>query len=241
MEDKSKFIIYVHINKKNNKKYVGYTSLSLNDRFHKHYINAMAGIDTKFYRAIRKYGVESFESKILEYCNSHEEAKISEIKYIKLFDSYKNGYNMTLGGDGGYIIKYLPDERIQLYLEKRSNATKKEKNPNYSGYTDEDLINFGIELYHKYGYLGRRLWQIEAKRNGYPQSFSKNRFNGSWNYFIKLIENKLKLKLFGYIKTEKHKIKISEAIKGRFWVNNGVIEKQVTIIPDGFIKGRLKE
>lgn len=61
--------------------------------------------DTKFSRAIKKYGWNNFTHEILEEvkCATREEVveklKSLEIKYVAEFDSYKNGYNMTEGGD----------------------------------------------------------------------------------------------------------------------------------------------
>jgi group I intron endonuclease len=56
--------------------------------------------NTHFYNSIKKYGVESFILETLEECG---EGVLSEreIYYINHFDTFKNGYNMTLGGDGG--------------------------------------------------------------------------------------------------------------------------------------------
>ena len=54
-----------------------------------------------FYRAIRKYGIESFcwniiyQSKDKEHCLNEMESH-----FINEFDSFNNGYNMTKGGEG---------------------------------------------------------------------------------------------------------------------------------------------
>lgn len=58
----------------------------------------------KFYQAIRKYGWDSFEYKVLITIEADTKEELSkqldekEIYYIKLYDSYHNGYNMTIGG-----------------------------------------------------------------------------------------------------------------------------------------------
>ena len=43
---------------------------------------------------INKYGVENFSFEILEETDKPEQ---QEIYYISLYDSYKNGYNATIG------------------------------------------------------------------------------------------------------------------------------------------------
>lgn len=69
-------------------------------RLKSHISNAKQGIDTKFYRAIRKYGVENFNSTILVnnvpdyFINSFEKY------WINFYNSFLNGYNSTEGGDG---------------------------------------------------------------------------------------------------------------------------------------------
>lgn len=61
-------------------------------RHNKHY-------NTHFQRAWNKYGEENFTWEVLELC---EEDKLNdrEIHWIAQFDSYKNGFNQTIGGDG---------------------------------------------------------------------------------------------------------------------------------------------
>lgn len=49
--------VYIFVNKTNNKKYIGKTILSINDRFSTHKYNCKKNkFDNYFYRAIRKYG-----------------------------------------------------------------------------------------------------------------------------------------------------------------------------------------
>lgn len=63
---------------------------------------------TAFWRAIEKYGWESFTCEILAQDLSEEEAKRLEIYYIKLYDATnpEKGYNITNGGDGFGVYDY---------------------------------------------------------------------------------------------------------------------------------------
>lgn len=81
------------------KVYIGMTKYSLEIRKSKHYRTAESGSMTKFYKAIRKYG-ENLHWEILRVCDSWAQAKVLEIEEINNHDSFKNGYNSTLGGDG---------------------------------------------------------------------------------------------------------------------------------------------
>lgn len=56
--------------------------------------------NTKFYRAIRKYGIENLNWKILYENVSSNQIDLAEICSIYLYNSYYDGYNMTMGGEG---------------------------------------------------------------------------------------------------------------------------------------------
>jgi hypothetical protein len=56
----------------------------------------------KLQNAFNKYGCESFYSTVIERGISEVEINAREIYWIEHYDSFHNGYNMTLGGsDGG--------------------------------------------------------------------------------------------------------------------------------------------
>lgn len=89
--------VYLITNKINNKKYIGYTKNSVEERFKNHVYDANSGSDRRLQRAIRKYGKESFIIETLETVNSIDELKLKE---IELIEKFKPEYNMTKGGDG---------------------------------------------------------------------------------------------------------------------------------------------
>ena len=96
--------IYIIKNNINNKVYIGQTIQTLGRRFSNHKI-ASDIEDTKFYRAIKKYGKENFYIELIEEI-SQEILNEREIFWIKAYDSYYNGYNSTLGGQGTKEIDY---------------------------------------------------------------------------------------------------------------------------------------
>ena len=90
------------------KSYIGQTNNELKrKRQHKQaaYNKRNKSYNCKFYIAIRKYGFDSFKYEILytTFCATSEELinilNEKEIYYIGLYDSYRNGYNMTIGGN----------------------------------------------------------------------------------------------------------------------------------------------
>lgn len=62
------------------------------------------------YTAFRKYGLDNFDFTIIEECKV-EELNDKEKYWINYYDSYHQGYNMTIGGDG--IVK---ESEIPVYI-----------------------------------------------------------------------------------------------------------------------------
>jgi len=93
-------IVYKVTNRENGMSYIGQTTKSLEARKEAH--AKVAGCSGYyFHRALRKYGIDSFEWEIIKRCKSHDELTRSEQLFIKQFNSrIPNGYNMTDGGEG---------------------------------------------------------------------------------------------------------------------------------------------
>lgn len=111
--------IYIIKNTINNKVYIGQTTQPINIRFTNHKMASRVE-DTKLYRAIRKYGEDKFYIELLEGNVSIEELNKREQYWIQFFNSYYNGYNSTLGGDGA---RYLDYELIYNYWLQGYNLT----------------------------------------------------------------------------------------------------------------------
>ncbi len=67
---------------------------------------------------MRKYGIEHFYIQLIEETDNPEER---EIYWIATKDTYHNGYNATLGGDGK---KYLDYDLIESTYKEVENVTK---------------------------------------------------------------------------------------------------------------------
>lgn len=113
-------IVYKVTNVINNKSYIGWC-VDFGERKSRHLKAAKDGVDTHFYAAIRKYGQENFTWEILfTGLSSYAECKELERKMIQQYDAYYNGYNSTLGGDGGDTYSKLSEERKRQMKEKCS-------------------------------------------------------------------------------------------------------------------------
>lgn len=109
--------IYQITNKINNKIYIGKTEFSVEKRFKEHCKDAFRERNEKrpLYNAMKKYGIENFIVEILEEVNDGKMLEEREIYWIEQKDSYRNGYNATLGGEGRRYIDY--DLVIETYKE----------------------------------------------------------------------------------------------------------------------------
>jgi len=120
-------IIYKVTNTINNKVYIGQTVGSLHSRKAKHL--SLANIEKPlnyFHKALKKYGIDSFKWEIIEYCDSKKELDDMEFHYIKQHDSFRNGYNMTLGGEGSIGRKHSEETRLKMSNSKKGVLASEE-------------------------------------------------------------------------------------------------------------------
>lgn len=107
--------VYCIKNDINDKVYIGKTVYTINQRFKRHLQDARNHkCNSKLHRAILKYGEEHFYPIMIEEC-SDEEAFEKEKYYIQLYDSVKNGYNISYGGEGESQVDFQEIE--QLFLQ----------------------------------------------------------------------------------------------------------------------------
>jgi group I intron endonuclease len=203
------YIVYKITNKKNGKSYIGKTEYSLEHRWNRHLSSARNGSKFRFHSAIRKYGEDCWDLSVIETYQTEDETFINEKEthFIKLFESdTKKGYNATSGGTGGWMLPRCSQEVQEEWRNNISIRTTGYNNPNYSGLTDEQLIEIGIKFAKKYGFIGGRKRIVEFSLNElnikFPKHFSKNRFGGNHKNFYKCIEEQTGLVYNPYYKDE---------------------------------------
>lgn len=106
--------IYQITNDINGKIYIGKTERTVEERWQEHQRNRdkESCKNRPLYRAMNKYGIEHFHIKTLEETNNPEER---ETYWIEQKQSFKYGYNATMGGDGKKYIDY--DLVVATYQE----------------------------------------------------------------------------------------------------------------------------
>ena len=146
------FGIYSFKNKINQKRYIG-QSKNLEERYKAHLRNytneKLQTYNGHFYRALRKYGIENFEYEILYSDKFIDSTTLNELEiyYIKLYNSFNDGYNMNLGGQYTSGPKILNQNQVDeiiniLQTDTQISFTKIGEQYNISDGTIR-LINLG--------------------------------------------------------------------------------------------------
>jgi len=123
MENLKEGLIYMYISP-SGKKYIGQTTNEENRKNQHKYKTSLT--NTKFGIALRKYSYINFTYKVLIKFNATLNLiKLKrvldklEFRYIKLYDTFNNGYNQTNGGEG--VLGYTHSKEV---LEKMNPQSK---------------------------------------------------------------------------------------------------------------------
>lgn len=109
---KDKGIIYSILNKVNGHRYIGQTQQDLSKRWGQHIQESKTHSNRPLYRAINKYGIGMFTVRIIEEDIPIDKLSERECYWIEQFDTYKNGYNATSGGEQSKTIHEDVKEKI---------------------------------------------------------------------------------------------------------------------------------
>lgn len=142
--------IYMYINKIDNKKYVGQAK-NFNKRHYSHlnssYNKNRKDYDVPIHKAIRKYGIENFEIKILaENIQTQEKMNEYEIFFIKRYQTLaiQGGYNISEGGYNNPFAGKTEKEKeeIKRKISKSridNEVAKGENNPMYGKHHTKEM------------------------------------------------------------------------------------------------------
>lgn len=175
--------VYKITNIINNKIYIGKTYLTIEERWKQHIKDSIKDSEEKrpLYSAMKKYGIENFLIEQIEETDNPEER---EKYWIEFYDSFHNGYNATIGGDGRPYIDYdLVVKTYQILQNQKETAKKlnidegtvhkilKEKNipiikniPNSKKIAQFDLEGNFIESFISAGEAGRKIISLNLSK-----------------------------------------------------------------------------
>lgn len=192
-------IIYIITNDFNSKVYIGQTKRTLEERWkeHKREKCSINEHNMLIKRAILKYGEQHFKLKELERC-AIEDLNAREIYYISLYDSYRNGYNLTRGGQEGTKDLKLKDKQIEIVELYKEGFSLRELAKEYN--VDKFTIRHILEINnislrktktYKYSQEERKLIIDDSKIM--PRKDVMKKWNISVSYLSQLINGKRRI------------------------------------------------
>lgn len=187
--------IYKIQNLINGNVYIGQTVKPVEKRFQQHRNNYDKPYFSQLtlYKAFKKYGLDSFSFETLEKVDN-EKLDEREKYWIDYYDSYKNGYNMTLGGRLVELYKWDLQEILDLYhLHKSARKVAEIIGCDHS--TIDHLLNANNIPRYSRGEQFNKIVCLEKQGN--IEKFNSTREAAQW-----LIDNH-------YSKTNKIKVVIA--------------------------------
>lgn len=148
-------IIYIITNLLNQKKYVGQTSRTFNERYKSSGVGVsrVKGCESNSHlaSAIQKYGADNFKVEIVEVCGTKEELNEREKYYIELYDTTnpQKGYNYCEGGGSG--VRNITRDSKRKKILKQHQELKPQTFANYlkklkiNGLSEEAVLSEILE------------------------------------------------------------------------------------------------
>lgn len=242
--------IYMTTNLVNGKKYIGQKASPV-------FVKSYKGSGTLICKAFKKYGLENFETKVLEWCSNQEELDKSERRFIEQYDAVNSEdfYNLASGGSFGNARK--GSKMSEEGKAKIAKATAGENNPMYGKHHTKESCemmakhhaDFKGENSPSYKRIcinnGNKVKYVNSEelsdylskgwRLGITEEMSKKKSEESkGRHHSKETREKLsfankgeKNGMFGKKMSEETKKLFSKQRTGRKWINNGTDNKFV--------------
>lgn len=234
----NKYIIYRHT--LNNKHYIGYSSQTLEERLEEHIKESVVyQSERHFHRAIRKYGAENITSIVLDSARTKSEATFKERHYITEFDTFKNGYNMTLGGDGGNTKEKYTEEQMREWKKTFSDRMSGMNNNNARpDITLDRIVEFVTKYIIDNDLLTKNVLRknieiaLKTELNVSERVIFNRGVKNFTDLFMRVNEVLMKQGLptviyDPYYRSEEEKKHLAKEASGYSWVTDGTTSKQV--------------
>lgn len=193
--------MYLVTNLVTGKSYVGKTGQKVIDRWTRHKGDARKDeIRTYFHRALRKYGADSFDFRVLAEFGTEGQATNAERLWIITLNTHHkdHGYNLTLGGEG-----CIPNE------ETRAKMSKAQKGRPRSEETKRKMS----EIMQGRG-VGRKISEETRKKKSEASSGTNNPFFGKTH--SDETKKKISEAKKGTVTNDEHRQKLSIAGRARY-------------------------
>lgn len=147
--------IYKITNLINNKSYIGQTIQNLKDRWYRHCgtTKNQKEENMSIKRAIKKYGKQNFTIEPLEIIDNCTMQQLNDREkyWIAKYDTYKQGYNQTYGGQDGAKLPMLIDQSNEIIKQYQSGKSLRQIAKNY------DVCHATIKLILKHNNIPLRI------------------------------------------------------------------------------------
>ena len=137
--------IYQITNKINNKKYIG-QSIDIENRLknHKRLLIQNKHTNIHLQYAWNKYGQNNFTFSIIKCCKKQYLNRFEKL-FIKIFNTYENGYNQTIGGESLFkkqnpFYQKKHDEKTRNIMSKNHADFSGNRHPYYRHDLDNNII-----------------------------------------------------------------------------------------------------
>ena len=227
-----KYVVYIHQNTFNSKRYVGLTCQKPNYRWGS---GSTYKNNKHFYNAIQKDGWENFTHEIVASDLLEADAKMLEQKLIEDFNTTNPnfGYNKTMGGEGNLKYKTEAERHAALRANKNKAQQKLRQDPGFRErerqyakqyhIDNKDNPKLSINNSEKRKQYSAKYWSNPANKEKYSESHKES--NKKINREVCALRDKLKTIY------EKHPERFSpeqiEAVYGRKNRNYIVNSKKV--------------
>lgn len=106
----------------------GKSYIGISKNIHRRWIQHKSWVNTKsrrsaIYAAMQKYGIDAFSWQVIEQCDA-DSLEDRERHWIAVFDTFKNGYNLTAGGE--YNKEYSAETRKRMSEAQKGKKQSKE-------------------------------------------------------------------------------------------------------------------
>lgn len=160
-------VIYKWTNIINNKSYIGAT-IQPEKRYKAHLIASNNPV-YPFHKALNEFGLESFKYEEIE--NIDESLLDEREKYwISYYDSYKNGYNNSSGGEGHAHSKHSEETKKKIGISHHkywNSLSEDEKNERIKKIKPVHLFGEKNGMYEKHHSEESRKKMSETKKKNY--------------------------------------------------------------------------
>jgi group I intron endonuclease len=220
------FTLYCIQNRINGKLYIGKTVRPIAKRW-KHHLSDHLRVDTRLYRAMRKYGPDNFRVIVLsDFDVDHDSLLRREIAYIRLFGTTdpKLGYNSHPGGAGTShhaTPQETRDKISRAHRGKRRSSDAKQKMSLAAKEQRRTLTDPQKAVLHRMTSVNTgRIRSAEHRRNnglarrGKGKCYSFNRVHQKWQVRVTVDG---KVRQLGLYQTEQEARLAAEAAKKEYY------------------------